>query len=108
MFTSIFVFCQIISMVYVFVYLWLKKAWYTDTNTWASILTAFGVFGTFLGIFIGLQAFDINEIEESIPGLLEGLKLAFLTSLVGIGQAILLKGIVAPLFQRSQKVKNPI
>ena len=41
-------------------------------------------------------------------GLLEGLKLAFLTSLVGIGSAILLKGVTAPLFQISQKGRNPV
>ncbi len=90
--------------------LWWWKYWSTHTNTVASILTVIGVFGTFLGIFIGLQAFEIENIEASIPGLLEGLKLAFLTSLVGIGSAILLKGIgiVAPLFRKFQKGKNPI
>lgn len=56
-----------------------------------------GVFGTFIGIYVGLQSFDIGEIEKSIPGLLEGLKLAFLTSLVGIGSALFLKCI--SLFQ---------
>ena len=84
------------------------KLWYTHTNTVASILTVIGVFGTFLGIFVGLLVFDITNIEQSIPGLLEGLQLAFLTSLVGIGSAILLKGVVAPLFQVFQKGKNPI
>ena len=107
-FTLGYVCFQIIVGGIAFGVLWKYKLWYTHTNTIASILTVIGVFGTFLGIFIGLWDFDMNDIEQSIPGLLEGLKLAFLTSLVGIGSAILLKGVVAPLFQIFQKGKNPI
>ena len=107
-FTLGYVCFQIIVGGFAFGVLWLRKDWYTHTNTIASILTVIGVFGTFLGIFIGLQAFDIENIEPSISDLLEGLKLAFLTSLVGIGSAILLKGVVAPLFQTFQKGGNPI
>lgn len=68
-----------------------QVSWHIYTNAWASILTVIGIFGTFLGIFIGLLAFDIEDIPGSIPGLLGGLKLAFLTSLVGILSAIILK-----------------
>ena len=71
--------------------LWRKKGWYTHTNIAASILTIIGVFGTFFGIFLGLQGFEIENIEGSIPALLDALKLAFLTSLVGIFSAIVLK-----------------
>lgn len=91
-FTRWYVCVQICVGLFVFGALWLKKGRYTYTNTAASILTIIGVFGTFLGIFIGLQAFDDANIEKSIPPLLEGLKLAFLTSLVGILSAIILKG----------------
>ena len=107
-FTRVYVCCQLVVGVFAFGVLWWRKDWYTYTNTVASILTVIGVFGTFLGIFIGLQAFDIQDIEASISKLLEALKLAFLTSLVGIGSAILLKGVVAPLFQMFQKDRNPI
>lgn len=68
-----------------------QVSWHIYTNAWASILTVIGIFGTFFGIFIGLLAFDIQDIPGSIPGLLGGLKLAFLTSLVGILSAIILK-----------------
>ena len=68
-----------------------RASWNTHTNTWASILTVIGIFGTFFGIYIGLQAFEIEDIDGSIPELLEGLKFAFLTSLVGIFSAIILK-----------------
>ena len=107
-FTRGYVVFQIIVGGFAFGILWRIQGWYTHTNTVASILTIIGVFGTFLGIFIGLQAFDIQNIETSISKLLEALKLAFLTSLVGIGSAVLLKGMVAPLFQMFQKGRNPI
>ena len=74
-----------------------QKSWHTQTNTWASIVTVIGIFGTFLGIYLGLLDFKTENIESSIPGLLGGLKLAFLTSLVGIGSALILKFIA--LFQ---------
>ena len=48
------------------------------------VFTTLGVLGTFIGIFIGLKSFDTTNITESIPPLLEGLKTAFLTSIVGI------------------------
>ena len=107
-FTRGYVVFQIIVGAFAFGVLWRIQGWYTHTNTVASILTIIGVFGTFLGIFIGLQAFDIQNIEASISELLKALKLAFLTSLVGIGSAVLLKGVVAPLFQMFQKGRNPI
>ncbi len=107
-FTRRYVVFQIIVGVVAFGILWRIQGWYTHTNTVASILTIIGVFGTFLGIFIGLQAFDIQNIEASISELLKSLKLAFLTSLVGIGSSVLLKGVVAPLFQMFQKGRTPI
>ena len=103
--TRLYVFFQIVVGLYAFYLLHKNKGWHTHTNTVASILTVVGVFGTFLGIFIGLQSFNIDKIEESIPGLLTGLRFAFLTSLVGIGSAIFLRGVVSPLFQ--QKGKHP-
>jgi DNA anti-recombination protein RmuC len=49
------------------------------------------VLGTFVGIFIGLLDFEVNKIEESVPRLLDGMKTAFLTSVVGMGTAIAFK-----------------
>lgn len=74
------------------------NAWHTRTNAWASILTVFGIFGTFIGICFGLWGFEVTNIEESIEPLLEGLKLAFLTSVVGIGSSLILK--FGSLFQK--------
>jgi len=47
-------------------------------------MVSLGVLGTFLGIAIGLYHFDVTNIKESMPLLLEGLKTAFITSGVGI------------------------
>lgn len=44
-----------------------------------------GIFFTFLGIAYGLYRFDSNDIESSIPELMNGLKTAFLVSLLGVG-----------------------
>ncbi|REL32993.1 hypothetical protein DYD21_14355 [Rhodohalobacter sp. SW132] len=49
-----------------------------------SVFTTLGVFGTFLGIAIGLHNFDVNNIDASIPALLDGLFVAFWSSILGI------------------------
>ena len=49
-----------------------------------NVFTTIGVLGTFIGIFLGLKEFDVTNITDSIPNLLEGLKYAFQTSIFGI------------------------
>ncbi len=66
-----------------------------------SIIMSAGVLGTFVGIFIGLQDFNVNEIENSVPFLLEGLKTAFYTSILGMSLAILLA-----IVQKGKAVKS--
>ncbi|MFO7954061.1 hypothetical protein [Thioalkalivibrio sp.] len=56
-----------------------------------TLLTTLGILGTFLGVAIGLLDFDAARVEASIPALLEGLKLAFVTSIVGILLAAVLR-----------------
>ncbi|MEJ2042205.1 MAG: hypothetical protein P8X89_02915 [Reinekea sp.] len=56
-----------------------------------SILTSIGIFGTFLGVALGLAGFDPNAIEDSVPQLLEGLKTAFWTSIFGLMGALSIK-----------------
>ena len=46
--------------------------------------TSLGVLLTFLGIWQGLQGFDVADTDASIPILLEGLKLAFGSSITGL------------------------
>lgn len=50
-----------------------------------SLIVTTGIFGTFLGIFLGLLEFNTQDIEASVPPLLEGMKTAFLTSVFGLG-----------------------
>lgn len=52
-----------------------------------SQIVSVGVLGTFVGIFIGLQAFDPNDITNSVNDILVGLKTAFFTSIVGMSVA---------------------
>lgn len=61
-----------------------------------TFMTSLGILGTFLGIVIGLVQFDTNNIDRSIPFLLEGLKTAFLTSIVGMIGTICFKVITLP------------
>lgn len=55
-----------------------------------SVIMSTGVLGTFVGIFVGLLGFDTTKVTDSIPLLLDGLKVAFYTSIVGMGIAIAL------------------
>lgn len=57
----------------------------------SGLTTTFGILGTFIGIFIGLIAFKTDNLEVSVPALLEGLKTAFLTSITGMIAGVLLK-----------------
>ena len=70
---------------------WFWKIRHQQVNAVASIVTVIGVLGTFLGIAIGLYRFDTGNIEASVPKLLEGLKIAFITSILGIVGSIVLK-----------------
>jgi ABC-type transporter Mla subunit MlaD len=49
-----------------------------------SILTSFGIFGTFLGIAFGLMQFDSADIESSVPTMIDGLGVAVWSSITGI------------------------
>jgi hypothetical protein len=56
-----------------------------------TILTTFGIFGTFVGIAIGLSEFDTTNVRDGVPALLAGLKTAFWASVFGVGGALCLK-----------------
>lgn len=59
------------------------------------LLTTIGLFGTFVGIAIGLGSFDVNAVDSSLPQLLMGMKLAFWTSILGMACSIVYKIIQA-------------
>ena len=55
------------------------------------ILVALGIFGTFLGLVLGLKGLEIGKLDnlrEAVGHLISGLSLAFLTSLFGIAFSI--------------------
>lgn len=56
-----------------------------------TILTSTGIFGTFIGVALGLLEFDTADIQSSVPGLIEGLQTAFWTSIAGLFGALLVK-----------------
>ncbi|WGS71116.1 hypothetical protein [Pseudanabaena galeata] len=64
------------------------------------ILTALGVLGTFYGMSVGLMGvkIDAGNVEKSLNSaitLIEGMKTAFFTSLLGLGTSTILSAILA-------------
>jgi len=68
---------------------------------------AIGIFGTFLGIYLGLRDFNTSDINNSIPSLLDGLKMAFLTSLMGMIISVLLKYVYS-FFEKKDSARTSI
>lgn len=55
------------------------------------LLITIGICFTFYGISIGLANFDPDEIDESLPELIAGIKTAFLVSVLGVLFSIILR-----------------
>lgn len=83
MITGLFVVVMVVLFALALIANWRRRAAAFCQST-PTLLTTLGILGTFLGIAIGLLDFDSSRIEYSIPLLLDGLKLAFTTSIVGI------------------------
>jgi hypothetical protein len=73
-----------INIVFVIIIFILGYLDYAKGKELKSQIVSVGVLGTFVGIFIGLQAFDPNDIVDSVNDILLGLKTAFFTSIVGM------------------------
>lgn len=103
--TIVIVLCTVIAFIYVqyvrthddFV---VKRRLLENLPTFISTL---GVIGTFLGITLGLLNFDTNDLDNSIPLLLESLKTAFFTSLAGMVGSIILNSVINSLFDNIDK-----
>lgn len=67
-----------------------------------SVFATIGILGTFLGIYFGLKEFDVKNINESIPNLLEGLKTAFLTSIVGVSLSMISSYVSKIVLKRAE------
>ncbi len=70
-----------------------------------ALLTSIGILGTFVGIVVGLLGFDAKNIDGSIGHLLDGLKTAFITSLVGMSASISFKMLsTSNFFERPEQI----
>jgi chromosome segregation ATPase len=73
-----------------------------------NVMTSLGILGTFIGIVIGLLQFNPTEIDTSISLLLEGLKTAFVTSLVGMFASIIFKSIDTWVFAPKREAAEAV
>ena len=60
-------------------------------NTAPAVLTTLGILGTFVGIALGLADFNVNEVQKSVPSLIDGIKTAVWASAWGIFCALSVK-----------------
>jgi len=97
-----FLFCSLLfAIFFLALFLTRSKASFAKefTEHAQATLATIGVLGTFFGIYIGLLDFDVKDIDGSIPPLLDGLKLAFVTSILGMALGIIyrtLSGFIEP------------
>ena len=67
-----------------------SNSYFIDPRKLSYGATASGILLTFFGIWLGLVGFDVSNTDESIPVLLEGLKVAFSSSITGLFTSILI------------------
>ncbi len=79
-----------VSIVGIIVILFFLSVGKNAKRNYKNEIVSLGVFGTFVGIAIGLYHFDVTDIKISMPLLLDGLKTAFITSGVGIFFSIII------------------
>lgn len=76
---------------------------HTYSKSWYPTI---GMFGTFVGIYIGLMGFDTTDIGTSLPDLLDGLKMAFVTSIAGVVFSMIRTGLsklgISPIVEKSE------
>ncbi|MFN8298432.1 MAG: MotA/TolQ/ExbB proton channel family protein [Chitinophagales bacterium] len=69
------------------------------------VFPTIGILGTFMGIAYGLWHFNENDIEGSIPRLIQGLKTAFGASIFGVGLLIIFSKFTAIVQRKNDKGK---
>lgn len=108
--TNLFLWLLLGILVFAIVCKWF--GWLPRFTAYApAFLTSLGIFGTFVGIVIGLLDFELKQInggivgsdiaqngqgrlginQSQIVGLLEGLKTAFISSIAGLGASLFFK-----------------
>ena len=74
----------------------------------SGLMTGVGILGTFFGVVVGLQDFDPNKISDSIGPLLDGLKVSFSTSVMGLGAAVFTEIVEKVFPNRRARLDDPI
>lgn len=65
--------------------------WGKNKQALTGILPALGMVGTFIGIVYSLYSVDFSNIQKATPELLNGMWIAFITSIIGTGSSILVR-----------------
>lgn len=81
-----------------------KKILRTLAANGPSILTSIGILFTFSGISYSLFVFDPSDIRQSIFDLLDGMKLAFVSSVAGLSLALLFRIIRPGIANQAEEV----
>jgi len=71
-----------------------------------TMLTSIGIFGTFLGVAIGLTNFNTEDIQQGVPTLIAGLQTAFWSSVAGLFSALTIKGRFMVYIIRERKKED--
>ncbi|WP_237060387.1 MotA/TolQ/ExbB proton channel family protein [Microbulbifer sediminum] len=72
------------------------------------VMTSLGILGTFFGIIIGLFDFSLEDIDNSIAVLMDGLKTAFITSVVGLSLSLFIRVITRMIHIPGQHRPSPV
>ncbi len=65
--------------------LWARRV---PLREWGPYFVSIGILGTFTGILVALLGFDTSAIDQSVPRLIEGMRTAFFTSVLGMGLSV--------------------
>jgi hypothetical protein len=79
-----------ISILFISIIALLLLASLVRNQNYRNECVSIGILGTFVGITFSLYHFDASNISGSIPTFIDGLKMAFITSAVGISASIIL------------------
>ncbi len=94
------IFNVISATIFIFVILFFVQFSKTPT-LWPNLIIGVGTFGTFLGIFLALQKFELPSnvnlsfdiLLTSLSSVIGSIKFVFATSIIGIGTSILLRAV---------------
>jgi len=98
--TSIILIIAIVVSIVIVLSPYVLRFWKSSSEIQTTV-TTMGIVGTFSGILVSLSNFDVDNISTTIPQLINGLQLAFVTSVAGISTALL-----TSLFPRIYLIKK--